>query len=105
MEKIRGKYDNQIIIVILIVLAIALLVGGVKNSNNQSLIGGLEAQVEDQKEQMEQMLYALEQCKEMKKAHEVERGIFDDIINGRRSVDEGLIPTPELLSDKDRIRY
>jgi hypothetical protein len=51
------------------------------------------------------MMYALDQCEEMKKTHQIERDVFDGIIDGRLSIEEGLIPTPELLGDKNRIKY
>lgn len=107
MEKTRGKYDNRIIIVIVAALLCAFIIIGadIGLTRGHSMIRELKAQVEDQKEQMEQMLYALEQCREMKKAHAVERSIFDDIINGRVSIEEVLRPTPEPLGDKNRIKY
>lgn len=105
MEKIRGKYDNWIILIISIVLGIALLIAGVKNNKSQSLINGLEMQVREQTEQMEQMIYALERYKEMEKTHQLERSIFDDIINDRSLLHMGLTPTSDPLSSENSIKY
>lgn len=82
MEKTRGKYDIWIIIIIVVGLAVALLITSV-GIKSQSIIRSLEMQVKDQKEQMGQMMYALDQCEEMKKTHQIERDVFDGIIDGK----------------------
>ena len=107
MEKIRGKYDNQIIIVIVVALLCAFIITGtgITITRGRSTIKGLEMQVEDQKEQMEQMIYELERCKEMEEVCQLERSVFNDIVNGRLSIEEGLARTPELLGNKNRIKY
>ena len=90
MEKVRGKHDIWIIVIIVAGLGAALLITSI-GIRNQSLIRGLEAQVEEQAGQIEQMTHDLEQCEEVNRAHKVERDIFDDIINNRLPLSTGLM--------------